>query len=88
MVTRGSGSAEECEAVAGLCSGPVGFATEREEPALRVGVAGNGFAVAAETVVFWVVDEPGTNWVEVDIGGDRFDGATGGLDVSVVPGTS
>ena len=88
MGARGGCGAEECEAVAGLRGGPVGFATERDEAALRVGVAGHGFAVAAEAVVFRIVDEAGAERVQVDVGGDRFDGATGGLDVSVVPGTS
>ena len=85
---RCGGGTEEGEAVAGLRGGPIGLAAKREETALGVGVAGDGLAVAAEAVVLGIVDEAGAERVQVDVGGDRFDGATGGLDVSVVPGTS
>jgi len=80
VVARGGGGAEECEAVAGLRSGPVGLVAKREESALGVGVARDGFAIAAEAVVFRVVHEAGADGVEVDVRGDSFDGASGGLD--------
>jgi len=80
VFARGGSGAEEREAVARLRGGPIGFAAEREEAALRIGVAGDRFAVAAEAVVFGVVDEAGADRVEVDVGGDGFDGPSGGLD--------
>ncbi len=47
---------------------------------MRVGVTGDGLAVAAEAVVFGIVDEASADGVEIDVRGDGFNGAAGGLD--------